>query len=498
MNLPPMTQPIATTAGRTPPTIALVGRTNVGKSTLFNRLTESRGAITSPLPGTTRDRSYGTVRWHAGTLRLIDTGGVDVGEITASVTVLRKPGRPPKARDTDLDTGMLAQARLALQEADLIVMVVDATAGVMPADRALAASLKRLGKPIQVVANKVDRSKQRAELAGFHALGLGEALPVSAKNGQGSGDLLDAIAHRLGGVGPLEDAAREIRVAIVGKPNVGKSSLLNAIVGFPRVIVSPQPLTTREPQDTVLEFNGQRIRLIDTAGLRRHARVEGEIETEAAARSREILRQAHVALFVIEANEPIAKQDSTLAGDINESNASCIIVANKWDLVSDKHGAINKTVAQTVARYLAGLAWANVVAVSAKTGDRVGDLLPMILELAERRRLETTPEQLTTLLAQLTRKRRPVGGSGIEHPYIHSLTQTHVDPPVFLVTIGADQTLHFSYLRYVINAIRIALKLDGVNFKVKITQANIQLPGGRKSTVRRRPIGRIIPRYNRK
>ena len=303
------------------PLVAIVGRPNVGKSTFFNRMIGEQLAIVEDLPGTTRDRLYGETDWNGREFTLIDTGGLELG-----------------ASD-DITSRIRAQVALAIEEADVIVFVVDANAGITEADREVADLLRSAGKSVVLAANKADNARRRQEAVEFYELGLGEPITMSSSQGTGTGDVLDAITDALPPKEMEEEAEAEIpRVAIVGRPNVGKSSLLNAVLGQERVIVSDVPGTTRDAIDTTVEHNGQPLVLIDTAGIRRRGRVGPGIEKYSVLRATRAIERSDVALLLIDATEGITAQDTHIAGAIHEAGKGVVVVINKWDAIKEKRG----------------------------------------------------------------------------------------------------------------------------------------------------------------
>ena len=454
------------------PMVVIVGRVNVGKSRLFNRLTSNAQAIVSPVPGTTRDRNLGEVDWQGKTFTLVDTGGVDVTMIRQSIQALGAGKKRAKKILTPatITHSIIGQTRRALQEADLILAVVDGQDGVMPEDRELALVLKRLKKPVLLVCNKIDRLKQRLRIAEFYGLGLGEPQVVSASNGSGSGDLLDEIVNRLQFSAPLptEEPKPEIRLILLGKPNVGKSSLVNSLLGHERVIVSPEAQTTREPQDTQISYAGHDILLIDTAGLRKQARRKFGIETQATKKTLATLERADVVLFITDAQQPLSAQDSNLAGLLKNQGVGIILVCNKWDVVPDKTTASATTMARRYRTAFPFLSWAPLLFTSAITGHSVPALLEKAIAVAENRRRNLSDAELKILLEQLRHKHLPVAAKGSSRPSVRSLTQTWVNPPTFQVGVGSHDSLHFSYLRFIENWIRGAYNFEGVPIRITV------------------------------
>lgn len=458
------------------PTVAIVGRPNVGKSTLFNRLIGSRRAIVGDEPGITRDRIYGEADWQGRRLRIVDTGGIipdDKQLIPAEI---------------------FRQARVALEEADAIVMVVDARTELTAPDMELARLLQRTGKPLFLAVNKVDSPKQEAEAENFRTLGIQRLYPVSAEHGTGAADLLDALLEEIaaeaealeqaqeqaeedaylptaeGNERILETPPRETRVAIIGHPNVGKSTLLNALTGTSRAIVSPIAGTTRDAVDEILEKDGRKYRFIDTAGIRRKGKTHLMAEKLSVVMARKHLESADVALLVIDAVEGISALDATIGGYAHESGRSVIIVINKWDLVTTartdgRPAADAQIYEKQVRRALKFLDYAPVVFVSA-TESRNLDKLFKVLELvATERRKRISTAQMNRFIESVDFERASV-------PYrqkvkVYYMTQAQVSPPTFILFTDKDVKLHFSYERFLENQIRKAFGFVGTPIWIK-------------------------------
>ncbi|MDD5109972.1 MAG: ribosome biogenesis GTPase Der [Patescibacteria group bacterium] len=469
------------------PTIALIGRTNVGKSSLFNRLIESRRAIVSPIANTTRDRTYGTCRWRGREIRLIDTGGADIPTLRDSIHLLER--RSPQSENDPLGAGIIRQTQAAIREADVLLLVVDGKAGVLPADRDLARLLQRLTaaddrwggpKKIFAVCNKIDRAADVERVAEFFGLGLGEPLPVSAKNGRATGELLDDVLRALpaGGETPADaPGPRAIRVGLIGKPNVGKSSLMNKISGTERAIVTPQPLTTRETQELELEHRGHTIKLFDTAGIKPWRKTVAGIETAATAQSLAALKEIDIALFTVEAQELISHQDQALAALIQQSHAGAIIVVNKWDLVAALNQPELKNIAAHYHNRLPALSFAPVRTISALTGQNVQKLLDLIVDIWERRHIEIAPDQLTDFIRYASHRHRPsgtgkgkAGEPGAERPRLTALEQVGINPPAFTLWIKPRQSLDDTYRRFLEHLLSEKFELEGTNAKLYVKQ----------------------------
>ncbi|MBN2243374.1 MAG: ribosome biogenesis GTPase Der [Acidobacteria bacterium] len=421
--------------------IAIVGRPNVGKSTLFNRLCRSRRSIVGDEPGITRDRIYGSVRWGDCPAEILDTGGMI-----------------PDARDT-IPAGILNQVEQAVAESHLILMVVDGRAGITPLDEQLLPLLRRTGKPVWIVVNKIDAPALEAHAAQFYAFGMDAVYPVSAEHGRGTVELLEAIAekasaHSAGAeTGPEAEEEDEIRIAVVGRPNVGKSSLVNRLLGYERSIVTDIPGTTRDSVDTLLVREGFRYRIVDTAGIRRKGRVAPDrTERVSVLMARKSLERADVAILVLDAEEGVTKLDAGIGGQANESGCSIIVVFNKWDKV-EKSTATFQEYTERVSRRMKYLAYAPVLTLSALTGQRVSRLFAMIRNANEARRLRIPTGTLNNVfvpkLEESFRAHDPNHKLGIRY-----ITQAETAPPTFVVFTQGRDRLHFSTERHLVNRLR--------------------------------------------
>jgi GTP-binding protein len=429
------------------PIVAVCGRTNVGKSTLFNRLIEKRQALVSDIEGTTRDCNIGLVHWDRKIFRLVDTAGlIDAGFLN---------GR--KKISTDIDELAQQQALNYLQEAKLLLFIVDGKAGIMSEDRMLAKALRQhpaYSSKTMLVVNKIDSGKWRAEAAAFNKLGLGEPAIISAQTGAGTGDLLDLVLEKIkAAIDNDEEDKKEIaaRLCIVGKPNVGKSSLLNSLLGYQRVIVSDKPHTTRESQDTELEHKGLFIRLIDTAGISRHGHKGKGLEKEGIEMSLMSLQRADIALLVLDISEELTHQDAKMVEEIVNRHKSLIIIANKWDKIEEKD---QKHWQEKIQGKLPFAAWAPIVFISAKTGAKVNKILDLALEVAAGRKTEISETQLKKFLSRVVKVHLPAKGKGLKAPHIYEIEQKRYNPPAFTIRIGSRDDLHFSYVRFLENRLR--------------------------------------------
>ena len=424
------------------PLVAIIGRPNVGKSTLFNRLTASRKAIVGDEPGITRDRIYGKVDWKAITFRLVDTGCIVPDD------------------EAVIPANIFKQASQAINEASAIIWVVDSRAGVIPLDEELAVLLRNTGKPVFIAANKAESRKVENEAAEFHRFGF-ELVPVSAEHGNGVGDLIDEVFDVLDFEHePVEEKSEEIKLAIIGRPNVGKSSLLNKILGEERVIVSPIAGTTRDAIDTHLEADGQPYMLIDTAGIRRKGKTTEMAEKLSVIMAKKSLERADVAILVIDAVEGVTALDANIAGYAVDSGCSVIIAVNKWDAVEEKETNTIYEFERELRRQMKFLDWAPIVTLSALTGQRVTKILPLVAQAYAARNLRLQTSKLNRFFEDSISQ--PKGGTapapvkgGFSRLKVQFLTQAGIRPPLFILfTSGGKAGLHFSYLRYIENRLR--------------------------------------------
>jgi GTP-binding protein len=416
--------------------VAIIGRPNVGKSTLFNRLCGARKSIVGDEPGITRDRVYGKLQWAGRTIELLDTGGMMPG---VEDFIPRK---------------ILEQVEKAIAESDLLLLLVDGRAGATPGDEQLLPILRRTGKPIWVVANKIDTPDLESYAAAFYVFGAEEVFAVSAEHARGIGDLLDAIAARTEPDAPDsgEEEEPEIAVAVVGRPNVGKSSLVNKLLGDERAIVSEIPGTTRDSVDTLLIRDGLRYRIIDTAGIRRKGKTEERTEKISVIMARKNLERAHVALLLIDAIEGVTKLDAAIGGYAEESGCSVLIVMNKWDRV-EKDTYTIETATEAVRRRMKYLAYAPVIAISALTGQRVPKLFEMIRNAREARQIRIPTGHLNNLFAPDLAVQWSAHNPG-HKLNLRYITQAAAQPPTFVVFTSGREKLHFSVERFLINQLR--------------------------------------------
>lgn len=455
------------------PKVVLFGRTNVGKSTLFNCLIGKSKAIVSDVHGTTRDSNIGEVEWEGKKFTIIDTGGI----IDTKNLYLKK------IKNDDIDTQVQKQARHFLMRADLILFLVDTKTGLLPQDKEMILAVKKIipehTKKIILVANKTDNPRLQRETAEFNKLGIGEPLNISATTGSGTGDLLDVVIKKLkikkSSVKESKNKETEqknINVCILGKPNVGKSSLVNAILGEERIIVSPIAHTTREPQDTEIIYKNTKINLIDTAGISKQGqksakriKIQKTLEKQSIEKSIQILNRSDIALLVLDINEGLAHQDSKLVEEIVNRNVSMIIIANKWDLVEKKD---TKGYTEDIYYHFPFAKWAPIQFLSAKTGSKVQKVLDLILEIHNERIVEIGANPLNKFLAKIIKKHRPVKQSGAKHPHIFELKQESVNPPKFSIRIGVKDTIHFSYLQFIKNRLREKFGFKGTPITIYV------------------------------
>ena len=433
------------------PIVAIVGRPNVGKSTLFNRLVGERLAVVDDTPGTTRDRLMAEGEWQGRAFDVVDTGGIDPNFF--------RRGEPLSVGSAEYIPQIRAQAEMAIRDADLVLFLVDAENGVTPADREVAEILRKKQPrgegvrptPILLVVNKCENRSRREQAAEFYELGMGDPFPVSALHGTGVGDLLDVMTAAFPSE-PEEEGESRICIAIVGKPNVGKSSLLNRLLGEERVIVSPIPGTTRDAVDTPLDFQGVPLTLIDTAGIRRRGKIEPGVEKFSVLRSLRAIERADVVLLVLDATQGVALQDAHIAGFILESNRSAIVVVNKWDAVEkDSHSA--DIFGDMVRRELNFMDYVPLVFVSARTGQNVDEILPTALRVQEERLVRIPTAELNRILRDAEEKHAPPTRAGRKLRLYYG-TQVRSNPPTFLFHVNDPALVHFSYRRFLENQIR--------------------------------------------
>jgi len=447
------------------PVVAIVGRPNVGKSTLFNRLAGERLAIVDAIPGTTRDRLFADGFWNGIHFSLIDTGGIDP---TASS---RK--EPLSIGSAEYITQIRQQALLAVKDADAVLFVASAADGVTPVDEEIAQILRknqisREGNPfppVLLVVNKADNQQLRDQCQEFYRLGMGEPYPISALHGTNTGELLDALAAILPKVGN-ESEDQSIKIAIVGKPNVGKSSLLNQLVGEERAIVSPIAGTTRDAIDTPLVYEGKPLTLIDTAGIRRRGSIQPGVEKYSVIRTLKAIERCNVALLMVDATDPISAQDLHIAGFIKDAWKSVILLVNKWDAVKKDTHSMDFFTA-TLRRALDFMDYVPMVFISAKTGQRVNQVLPLVLKVHSERSERVSTAQLNRILRHAQDSHAPTSRTG-NILRIYYGTQVKVDPPTFRLYVNNSQLAHFTYLRYLENQLRQQFPFSGTPLRFEL------------------------------
>jgi GTP-binding protein len=429
------------------PVVAIVGRPNVGKSTLFNRILGQRKAIVEDLPGVTRDRNYAEVTRFERPFLLIDTGGFE-----------------PVTEDRLL-MQMREQSQLAVEEADIILFLMDVRQGLTPSDLEVADRLRRTNKPVFYVVNKVDGTRQEALAAEFYALGVEEIYPLSAEHGHGVNGLLDALEPLLPESDQETDTAGEVRLAVIGRPNVGKSSLVNRLLGFERVVANPIAGTTRDSIDTPFVYNDQRYVLIDTAGIRRKGKVSLTLEKFSAVQALKAMDRAHVVLMVIDAEEGITDQDLAVAGYAYEKGRALILVVNKWDLPEKDEKSMGRYV-EEVKRRFKYLPFVPVLFVSALTGQRIAKIMPLVAEVAEEFNRRVTTGLLNKTLEDAVQKHPPAMVRG-GRTKLYYATQAAVRPPTFVIFTNRPDDIHFSYERYLGNCFREAFGFKGAPIRIR-------------------------------
>jgi len=438
------------------PLVAIIGRPNVGKSTLFNRLTGSRKSIVGDEPGITRDRIYGDVEWKSKKFELVDTGGIVPDD------------------EAIIPANIFKQASFAIDSAQAIVWVVDARAGVTPLDEEISVFLRNIGKPVFIAANKSESRKVEEEAAEFYKFGFG-LTPLSAEHGTSVGDLLDEVFSVLEfDEDAEEEKHEEIRLAIIGRPNVGKSSLLNKILGEERVIVSPIAGTTRDAIDTELNVDGQKFQIIDTAGIRRKGKTTEMAEKLSVVMARKALERADVAILVIDAEEGVTALDANIGGYAVDSGCSVIIVVNKWDALEEKETNTVYEFERDLRRQMKFLDWAPMVTISALSGQRVSRILPLVVQANEARNLRIPTSQLNKFFEESISQ--PKGGTapapvkgGVSRLKVQYITQGGMRPPLFILFTsgGSKAGLHFSYMRYIENRLRDAFGFFATPIRLK-------------------------------
>lgn len=452
------------------PTVALIGRVNVGKSSLFNKIIEHQLAIVSDIPGTTRTRNIATASWRGKEFRLVDTGGLTFTE------------------GVELEDDIIKQTKIAIEEADVILFVVDIQLGLLPQEQQIAKLLKAEAgkKPILLVANKADTFglSQSIYDREWKKLLLGEPIPVSAANGMNVGDLLDTVYKQLTKVKKSPKTLKPmepIKVALMGKPNVGKSSLFNKLIGEERVIVSPIAHTTREPHDTLVEVDfpstedgkkgtKEHFLFIDTAGIRRKTKVSGELERLGIGKSIATINRTDIVLLLIDATEPITDQDQQLGGLLREHTKSVVIVVNKWDMSDDNTDSFRNETREKIYSYFPHLDYAPIVFISAKTGYRIHQIFELLRDAWVGRHTELEEKTLGDFLYRAQRRHKPATGLGVRHPKLLGFKQLRTNPPMFELFIKSNTSVHISYVHYLENCLRKEFGFFGTPIIIKLTK----------------------------
>lgn len=444
------------------PIVALVGRPNVGKSTLFNRLIGERVAVTHEIPGTTRDRLHGESFWNGVSFQVVDTGGIEVYQPAGS-----RDESPLAEGSKDFVREIIEQAMIAIADADIIVLVVDAQFGVTAADEAIAEILRRSDKPVLVAANKIDDIRQADEAYEFYSLGLDIVIGVSAIHGLGVGDLLDETVKKLGALPADPGDAEEddhLKIAIVGRPNAGKSTLLNNLIGEERAIVSAVAGTTRDAIDTDISYFGERVTLIDTAGIRRKGRIQAGVEKYSVIRAMRSIGRADVALLVIDADLGVTEQDEHIAGYIIDEYKSLVIVVNKWDAV-DKDAFTMNAFTENIRDRLHFVRYAPIIFISALEGQRIHQVLEAACRVWEARFFRMTTSDVNRIMREAV-ERHPPHAKGTKRLRFLYAAQVRSDPPLILFHVNDPAQVHFTYKRYLENQFRAAYEFEGTPIRL--------------------------------
>ena len=448
------------------PLVALVGRPNVGKSTLFNRLVGERVAVTHEMPGTTRDRLYGEFDWNGVVFRVVDTGGIEVYQAKGTRDVA-----PLAEGSIDFVPQIKSQALMAVEDADIVIMVVDAVAGITAADEEVAEILRRTSKPVLIAANKADSMSRADGAVEFYALGQERVYPISAIHGIGVGDLLDGVVESVQDADVTttdEEEERHLKIAILGRPNVGKSSLLNRLIGEERVIVSPIAGTTRDAIDTDITWHGERVTLIDTAGIRRRGKIDPGVEKFSVMRAIQALERADVALLVLDGEQGITDQDQHIAGFIQDSYRSVVIVVNKWDVV-EKDAHTHAAYVKALREEFNFLPDPPIIFISALTGQRIHEVLDTARRVWENRHFRVPTAEINRIVREAMMKHQPVmrGQGRLKVKYV---SQVAIAPPVFLFHVNNADLVHFTYRRYLENQIREVYPFEGTPMRLSFRE----------------------------
>lgn len=434
----------------TNPIVAIVGRPNVGKSTLFNQLVGERISIVDDQPGVTRDRIYADTEWLNRKITLVDTGGIDVDSQDKLMLQMRQ------------------QANVAIDTSDVVIFLVDGKEGMTPADEEVANLLRKSNKPIVLAVNKIDAPHEEDMLYEFYNLGIGDPISISASHKRGLGDLLDAVIKHLPEQKVQDEDEDVIKIAVLGKPNVGKSSIVNKLLGEERVIVSDIPGTTRDAIDTPFVVNGQKYIIIDTAGIRRKSRISEELERYSVIRALAAIRRCDVALLVIDATEEVTEQDKRIAGLIHEEGKGCIIIMNKWDLIEKDTNTMNEF-RKRLANDLAFMQYAPSLFTSARTGQRLNNIIEMVNQVYAQCTFRISTGVLNECIADAVAFTEPPTDKG-RRLKIYYGTQVAVKPPTFVLFVNDPDLMHYSYLRYLENQFRKSFGLEGTPIRFILRQ----------------------------
>lgn len=430
------------------PLVAIVGRPNVGKSTIINGLAQKRVSIVEDIPGVTRDRIYCDVRWLNREFTLIDTGGIEFRD----------------SKD-HISNGIRQQAELAMEEADVILFVVDARAGAAADDEIIAGMLRKTGKPVVLCVNKVDSTNQEMDVYEFYSLGLGDSVPVSAVNRLGFGDLLDKISEGFPEI-EVDDSPDIIRTAIVGRPNVGKSTLINSLLGYERSLVADEMGTTRDAVDSVWKYKGKTFILVDTAGMRRKSKIDEPLEKYSVIRSIRAIDNCDVAIFVLDANDLLTEQDKKIIGYIHEAGKGLILMVNKWDMIEKETNTI-LSFEKEIRNGLPFAPYAPMLFGSAMTKQRIQKLGDMIYNVAEQQSMRVSTSVLNDLLEDAKIMNPPPAHAG-RVAKIYYITQVGIRPPTFVMFVNDANLIHFSYIRFIENRLREAFSFEGTPIRIVV------------------------------
>lgn len=427
------------------PIVAIIGRQNVGKSTLLNRIAGKPIAIVEDLPGTTRDRIFADATWNGVDFTVVDTGGLEFGD------------------ESDIARGVRKQVEIAISEAVVIIFLTDVKEGLMPNDMVITDILRKVNKPVLLVVNKVDSEKQQSQAAEFYQLGLGEPMLISGYHGRGVADLLDKVVSLLPLPALSEISVEEgIKVAIVGRPHVGKSLLLNKLLGEERAIVGSSPGTTRDALDTTLDFSGQNVIIIDTAGIRRRGKVDAGIEWFSVLRAMRAIDRADIALLVIDATEPLAAQDAHIAGYVEKAGKGLILLVNKWDLATEKNKTVYNEYIESRTKFAP---YAPILFISAKTGQGVNKIMPLVSQVYQERTMRIPDTDIDKLIKEaVVSHNLPHKGNKILR--IYSAKQSEIQPPSFQILVNDSKLIHFSYERFLENKLREVYTFKGTPIRL--------------------------------